>query len=183
MPAPIIGRAEMATPVAASFVYSLLILVLVVWAIRNLAASPHGRACSAIREDEVAAEILGIDTVFYKVGTFAIGAFFAGIGGGLLAHWSNMVHPSMGSFVRSIEYLIIVYVGGIGSISGSLLAVAVLTVLGETLKDLVREQDAWRLALYGALLVTVMIWRPQGLYGAGEFPWLLGRGGKGNGAA
>ena len=181
MPAPNIPGAEVAMPVIASFIYSLLILVLVVWAIRNLASSSHGRACTAIREDEVAAEILGVDTVFYKVGTFAIGAFFAGVGGGLLAHWSNMVHPSMGSFVRSIEYLIIVYIGGIGSLSGSLLAAALLTICGETLKDLLRDQDAWRMALYGALLVAVILWRSQGLYGGREFPWLQRRERTGHG--
>jgi branched-chain amino acid transport system permease protein len=176
MPGLPIPGTEVAMPVLASFVYSLVALALIVWAIRNLSFSSHGRACAAIREDEVAAEILGVDTVFYKVGAFTIGAFFAGVGGALLAHWSNMLHPSMGGFVRSIEYLIIVYIGGVGSISGSLLAAALLLICGETLKDVLRDRDAWRMVLYGGILIAVMLWRPRGLYGDREFPWLMPRG-------
>jgi branched-chain amino acid transport system permease protein len=161
--------------VLTGFIISLIVTALVIWAIRNLTFSSHGRACGAIREDEVAAEILGVDTVFYKVAAFVIGAFFAGVGGGLLAHWSNMVHPSMGGFVRSIEYLIIIYIGGIGSISGALLAAILLTVIGEALKDVLPGQDAWRMVVYGLILIAVMLWRPQGLYGGKEFRWLTPR--------
>ena len=146
-----------------------------VWAIRNFAFSSHGRACGAIREDEVAAEILGVDTVFYKVATFVMGAFFGGIGGGLLAHASNIVHPSMGGFVRSIEYLIIVYIGGIGSLSGSILTAALLTIVGELLPVLIHDADAWRMVIYGAILIVVIRLRPSGLYGGKEFRFLLPR--------
>jgi branched-chain amino acid transport system permease protein len=162
-------------PVLSGFIFSFLVLVLVVWAIRNLVFSSHGRACAAIREDEVAAEILGVDTVFYKVGTFTVGAFFAGVGGGLLAHWNTMLTPSMGGFLQSIWYLIIIYVGGIGSISGAILAAVLLTVFGEILKDVLPGQDAWRMVAYGAILIGVMLWRPQGLFGNREFRWLLPR--------
>jgi len=179
MPGPHLPGHEATVPIVMSFVFSLIVLAIIVWATRNFVFSSHGRACAAIREDEVAAEILGVDTVFYKVGTFALGAFFAGVGGGLLAHWSNMVHPSMGNFLRSIEYLIIVYVGGAGSLSGSLLAAILLTVFGELLKDWMREYDAWRMALYGVILVAVMLWRPRGLFGGREFPWLQPRAGAG----
>ena len=175
MPGPALPGMEGKTPVLMAFVFSLFLMALVVWAIRNFAFSSHGRACAAIREDEVAAEILGVDTVFYKVAVFVMGAFFAGVGGGLLAHWLNMVHPSMGGFLRSIEYLIIVYIGGIGSISGAILAAALLTVVGELLKDLLHGQDAWRMVLYGAMLIIVILWRPQGLYGGKEFKWLAPR--------
>jgi branched-chain amino acid transport system permease protein len=182
-PFPNLEGWERVTPVLASLVFSLLILALVIWAIRNLTFSSHGRACAAIREDEVAAEILGVDTVFYKVGAFVIGAFFAGIGGGLLAHWNNSLYPDMGSFVRSIEYLIIIYVGGMGSISGALLATVLLTLCGEAMKDLLPGQDAWRMVLYGAILVAIIIWRPQGLYGDREFRWLMPRRRSANGPA
>jgi len=162
--------------VAAAFVYSLLILALVVWLLRNYIFSTHGRACCAVRDDEAAAEILGVDTVFYKVHTFVVGAFFAGVGGGLLAHWSNFIHPSMGGFVRSIEYLIVVYLGGIGSLSGGILAAALLTIMDVFLKDLLQGRDAWRMAIYGAILVAVILRRPNGLYGGREFRWLLPAG-------
>jgi branched-chain amino acid transport system permease protein len=114
--------------------------------------------------------------VFYKVAAFVMGAFFAGVGGGLLAHWSNMVHPSMGGFLKSIEFLIIVYIGGIGSISGSILAAVVLTTLWELLTMLIHGADAWRMVIYGAILIAVILWRPKGLYGGREFRWLVPRG-------
>jgi len=176
MPGPVLpGIAGRDMPILMSFVFSILVLAGVVWAIRNFAFSSHGRACGAIREDEVAAEILGVDTVFYKVATFVMGAFFGGIGGGLLAHASNIVHPSMGGFLRSIEYLIIVYIGGIGSLSGSILAAALLTIVGELLPVLIHDADAWRMVIYGAILIVVIRLRPSGLYGGKEFRFLLPR--------
>jgi branched-chain amino acid transport system permease protein len=89
----------------------------------------------------------------------------------------------MGGFLRSIEYLIIVYIGGAGSLSGSLLAAALLLICGETLKDVLRGQDAWRMVLYGGILIAVMLRRPRGLYGDREFPWLMPRGRSGHGPA
>jgi branched-chain amino acid transport system permease protein len=177
MPGPRLpGIAASDMPILMGFVFSILVLAGVVWAVRNFAFSSHGRACGAIREDEVAAEILGVDTVFYKVASFVMGAFFAGVGGGLLAHWSNMVHPSMGGFLKSIEFLIIIYIGGIGSISGSILAAAALTTLWELLTTLFHGADAWRMVIYGAILIAVILWRPKGLYGGKEFRWLVPRG-------
>ena len=183
MPGPTIPGMERSMGVVMAFVYSILVLAAVVWIIRNFVFSTHGRACCAIRDDEVAAEILGVNTVFYKVFTFVMGAFFAGIGGGLLAHWSNFIHPSMGGFMRSIEYLIIVYLGGIGSMSGAILAAAVLVIVDVLLKDLLAGQDAWRMVIYGAILIAVILWRPRGLYGGKEFRWLLPAGRRRDGSA
>ena len=180
MPGPDIPALSQHMPIMMSFVFSLLVMFLTVWAISNFAASSHGRACAAIRDDETAAEILGVNTLFYKVGIFVLGAFFAGVGGGLLAHDQQQVIPKMGRFMTSIEYLIIVYLGGIGSISGSILAVMILTILQEALKDLLGG-DAWRLVLYGVILIVIMIRRPQGLYGGREFPWLMPKPGRHDG--
>ena len=84
----------------------------------------------------------------------------------------------MGGFVRSIEYLIVVYLGGIGSLSGGILAAALLTIVDVFLKDLLAGQDAWRMTIYGAILIAVILRRPNGIYGGKEFRWLLrtGRG-------
>jgi branched-chain amino acid transport system permease protein len=87
-----------------------------------------------------------------------------------------MVHPSMGGFLKSIEFLIIIYIGGIGSISGSILAAAALTTLWELLATLFQGADAWRMVIYGAILIVVILWRPKGLYGGREFKWLAPRG-------
>jgi len=178
MPGPALpGIAAADQPVAMSFVYSLLALAGIVWLLRNFITSSHGRACGAIRDDEIVAEILGVDTTFYKVSTFVMGAFFAGIGGGLLAHWSTTIHPSMGGFLQSVKYLIVVYVGGVGSLSGAVLAAALLEVLDELLKGLLPESGAWRMVAYGAVLVGMILWRPRGLYGGKEFRWLVTRRG------
>ena len=89
---------------------------------RHLAASTHGRALFAIRDDEVAAEALGVDTTSYKVLAFVIGAFFAGVAGGLFAHFLGNLNPNSFTFLKSIEVIAMVVLGGMGSISGSVIA-------------------------------------------------------------
>src|SRR6185369_4295690 len=98
---------------------------------RNLAHSTHGRALFAIRDDEVAAEALGVDTTSYKVLAFVLGAFFAGIAGGLFGHYLSYLNPNSFTFIKSIEVIAMVVLGGMGSISGSVLAAIVLTLLPE----------------------------------------------------
>ena len=140
---------------------------------RHLAASTHGRALFAIRDDEVAAEALGVDTTSYKVLAFVLGAFFAGIAGGLFAHYLSYLNPNSFTFIKSIEVIAMVVLGGMGSISGSVLAAIVLTVLPEVL----RPVKDYRMVIYSLMLIVLMITRPGGLLGSREISlaWLLKR--------
>ena len=130
----------------------------------NLARSTHGRALFAIRDDEVAAEALGVDTTRYKVVAFVLGSFFAGVAGGLFAHFLGYLNPSSFQFLKSIEVIAMVVLGGMGSISGSVLAAIVLTLLPEVLRP-VKE---YRMVIYSLMLIVLMITRPQGLFGNRE---------------
>ena len=131
--------------------------------IRNLMRSYHGRALLAIREDEIAAEALGVPTTRYKVTAFVIGAFFAGVAGALFSHYTYL-HTNSFSFMKSIEVVIMVVLGGMGSLTGSILGAVLLTALPE----LLRFASAERLIIYSLLLIVLMIARPQGILGRRE---------------
>lgn len=130
----------------------------------NLARSTHGRALFAIRDDEVAAEALGVNTSAYKVTAFVLAAFFAGVAGGLYAHYDSYLNPSSFTFLKSIEVIAMVVLGGMGSVSGAVLAAILLTVLPEVL----RPVKDYRMVIYALLLIVLMITRPQGLLGTKE---------------
>jgi branched-chain amino acid transport system permease protein len=142
-------------------------VVLVVLVSRRLALSTHGRALFAIRDDEVAAEALGVDTTAYKVLAFVLGAFFAGVAGGLFAHFLSYLNPNSFTFIKSIEIIAMVVLGGLGSVSGAVVAAVVLTLLPEVL----RPVKDYRMVLYSLMLIVLMITRPQGLLGQGELRW------------
>ena len=131
---------------------------------RRLAISTQGRALFAIREDEVAAEAMGVDTTGYKVRAFVISAAYAGLAGGLIAHAILLTTPRMFTFVRSMEVVVMVVLGGLGSITGSIVAAAVLTVALEAL----REFQQYRMVVYALLLIVLMLARPQGIFGTRE---------------
>ena len=137
--------------------------------INNFIKSSHGRACISIREDEIAAESMGINTTKYKVMAFAIGAFFAGIAGALYSSYFFFVKPDIFGFLRSIDILVIVVLGGMGSLTGSVIAAVVLAVISTLLQQL----TAVRMIVYAALLVLIMIFRPQGIMGTREITDLL----------
>ncbi len=141
------------------------IMAFVVTVLYTLTNSRQGRAIISIREDEIAAEAVGIQTTRYKVMGFAIAAFFAGIGGGLYAHFIAFLDPNTFNFMRSVEILVIVVLGGMGSLTGSVMSAVVLTILPEALRDFA----IYRLLIYSGLLVVMMIFRPQGIFGTTEF--------------
>lgn len=130
----------------------------------NYVTSRHGRNCVAIREDELAAESIGIDSFRYKQISFAINAMLAGLAGGLLAHYIGFIQPSMFSIVKSTELIVMVIFGGMHSLTGAILATLALT----SLPELLRAAQAWRLVVYGALVVVIMVARPEGLMGSWE---------------
>jgi len=154
-------------PEYTSLFWVLCLATLTIVVIRNLMNSSHGRAFLSVREDEVAAEAMGINTTYYKVTAFVIGAFFAGVAGGLLAHYLLYLHTNSFTFMKSIEIIIMVVLGGMGSISGSIMAAVILTLLPEVLRP-VKE---YRLVIYSALLIIMMLTRPKGLFGTQELSW------------
>ena len=145
-----------------------LITILV---IRNFTVSTHGRACISIREDETAADAMGINTTYYKVVAFVIGAFFAGVAGSLYAHNFYIIQPSNFGFLKSFDILIFVVLGGLGSLSGSVLAAILLTVVTTYLQD----YPETRMIIYSLVLILMMIFRPQGLMGTREITSLFSR--------
>lgn len=141
------------------------IMAAVVAVIFSLMNSRHGRSIISIRENEIAAEAVGIKTSFYKIFTFVLSAFFAGIAGGLFAHYMTVLDPKKFNFMFSIEILVMVVLGGMGSITGSIVAAIILTFLPELLRDL----SDYRLLIYAVILLLMMLFRPTGLLGKREF--------------
>ena len=133
-------------------------------ALMALIRSRHGRSIIAIREDELAAQISGVNTFRYKMIALIISAVYAGIGGGLLAHYMSYIQPKMFQMIKSTEYTIIVIFGGLGSVTGSIIGTIILTFLPEMLRAL----DNWRLVIYGLAVIMIMVIRPRGLMGGVE---------------
>ena len=131
---------------------------------RRLVGSTHGRALLAIREDEIAAEAMGVDTTGFKVRAFVISAAFAGLAGGLAVHYIQLASPKMFTFVRSIEVVVMVVLGGMGSVTGSVVAATVLTIALEWL----RGAAQYRMVMYSLLLIVLMLTRPSGIFGTRE---------------
>ena len=150
-----------------TFTWVFLVAGVCVLVVRNITRAAPGRALIALREDEDAAAAMGINTTRYKVFAFVLGAFFAGMAGGLQAHYMQYLHTNSFTFLRSIEIIVFVVLGGGGSITGSIIAASVLTILPEFL----RVAQSWRMVLYSALLIVMMLTRPQGLMGGREFRW------------
>ncbi|HSQ60477.1 MAG TPA: branched-chain amino acid ABC transporter permease [Acidobacteriota bacterium] len=160
-------------PQRTDLAWAAAVAVLTYVFIRNLVRSYHGRALLAIREDEIAAEALGVPTTRYKVSAFVVAAFFAGVAGGLFSHYTYL-HTNTFTFMKSIEVIVMVVLGGMGSLIGSVLGATILTALPEVL----RFASADRLIIYSLLLVILMIARPQGILGSREIDWgrFIGRG-------
>jgi branched-chain amino acid transport system permease protein len=133
------------------------ITVYVVWSLVN---STYGRGFLAVADDEIAAEAVGINTTGYKITAFLVGAFFAGLAGGIYAHFKQYIAPQGFGFDRSIEIVVMVILGGMGNTAGVILAAILLTVLGESL----RQFGDFRMILYSLAIIVLMIVRPQGLF-------------------
>jgi len=143
----------------------------VIW---RLLRSAHGRAFLSVREDEMAAEAMGINTTRTKVMAFVISSFFAGVAGSIFAHYSNYLNPSTFSFNKSVDAVIMVVLGGMGSLSGSLLAAAFITILPEALRPLQEYTGVdLRMIIYSLALILLMILRPQGILGHRELNVLI----------
>jgi len=138
-----------------------IVVAITIWGMYRIQDSRFGRALAAIREDEIAAESMGINALLYKIEAFALGSFFAGISGSLFAHMMQYLNPSDFGFARSFDILNFVVLGGLGSIPGTILGTTVLSLAPEFL----RFVKDYRMLIYGALMVLMMIFRPNGLLG------------------
>ncbi len=151
------GIPSLTTPgVVLAFVAVLLALF---WQLRR---SRIGRVIAALREDELAAETIGVNLARVKIAVFGLGAAVAGIGGGLYAHYATFIDPAQFGFHRSAEIFIMVLLGGMGNFLGATLGAITVTLLPELLRGL----QEWRMTFFGTLLVVMMIVRPWGLIGA-----------------
>jgi len=158
-----------------TFTQLWLWLIVTVVVIRNLILSAHGRAIMSVRDNEVAAELGGVNTQKYKLMAFAVGSFFAGVGGAMIGHHVQFINPPMFNIFKSIDFLIMLYLGGVGSITGAIAGAITWTLLQEVLRPLLAAVglEVWRLVVGPILLIVMMIWRSKGLLGGFEFGFLM----------
>jgi branched-chain amino acid transport system permease protein len=153
-------------PKGTNFVWLYGCVIVTVVCVWRVAYSARGRVIMAVREDEIAASSVGISTTRQKVTAFVMGAFFAGVAGALFAMNEQSITPTRFTLDRSIELVVMVTLGGLGSITGAVLAAVVLTILPEALRGIAE----YRMILYSLLLIVMMLLRPQGLMGTRELP-------------
>ena len=161
-------------PAYANFTWIGAFAVITIVVVYNIVNSDVGRALISIREDELASEAMGVNTTRYKVLAFVISSAFAGVAGALFGHFRQFLHTNDFQFIRSFEILIMIVLGGMGSITGAVLGAIVITILPELLRKLPGDLYSYRLVIYSALLILIMLTRPQGMLGAKEFgiSWL-----------
>ncbi|MBM6683332.1 branched-chain amino acid ABC transporter permease [Collinsella intestinalis] len=148
-----------------NFLNVFITVAVVCFLIHTMMKSRHGRAILAIRDNEIAAEASGVNTTYYKTLAFVVSAFFAGVAGGLYAGCIGVMQPAVFGFMKSIEILVMVVLGGMGSMLGSVISATFLTILPEAL----RAFSEYRMIVYAVVLILVMIFRPQGLLGSYDF--------------
>lgn len=158
------GAAGMQITHQTNWTYAFFGVVITILIISNFTNSRHGRACISIREDEIAADAMGINTTYYKVVAFAIGSFFAGVAGAIYAHNFYIIQPTTFGFLKSFDILILVVLGGLGSLSGSVIAAVFLTIVTTYLQGFPET----RMIIYSLVLILVMLYRPSGLLGTKE---------------
>jgi branched-chain amino acid transport system permease protein len=157
-----------------TFFWIFAVAIFTITVVRNITNSTFGRALGAVRADEIAAEAMGVHTTRYKVLAFVISAALAGMAGGLSGQlFANPLNPQNLNFVKSIEVVVMIVLGGIGSITGAVLGATTLTILPEALRTFDQQFPGLRMVLYALLLILLMIFRPQGLLGRRELTdWL-----------
>ena len=152
-------------PSYTNFLNTFIVVVISLFLIHTMMKSRHGRAILSIRDNEIAAESCGVNTTYYKTLAFVASAFFAGVAGGLYAGCIGVMAPAKFGFMKSIEILVMVVLGGMGSMLGSVISATVLTILPEAL----RAVSDYRMVVYAVVLILVMIFRPEGLLGDYDF--------------
>jgi branched-chain amino acid transport system permease protein len=154
--------------------WTFAIAAITIYAISSLVDSTYGRGFLTVRDDEIAASAMGVNTTRYKVVAFVVGAFFAGVAGGLYAHSTQYLTPEGFTFQKTVEIVIIVILGGMGNNFGVTVAAVLLTVLLEALRSVsdftwlpqfLRDLTKNRMILFSLILIALMLLRPQGLFG------------------
>jgi branched-chain amino acid transport system permease protein len=163
------ARGMYGIPKSAGFYWASAWAAFTIFVVWRLIRSSHGRTFLAVREDEIAAESVGVNTTTAKTKAFVISSFFAGVAGSIFAHYLAYLNPSSFTFMKSIDVVVMVVLGGMGSISGSVLAACIITILPEALRPLqeITRVD-FRMVIYSLMLVFLMLTRPQGLFGHKE---------------
>ena len=161
------GASGLSIPQYANWTWVYLFTVATVVIIKNFIDSTHGRACISIREDEIASEAMGINTTRYKVTAFAIGAFFAGIAGALYSLYFYFIKPDQFGFMKSIDILVIVVLGGLGNIRGSIIASVILPSISSYLQ----EYPELKMVIYSLVLIVIMLLKNKGMTGFKQFIW------------
>jgi branched-chain amino acid transport system permease protein len=170
------GATGYQVPGYANFLWIGVFAVITVVVIHNIVKSNIGRALISIREDELAAEAMGVNTTRYKVMSFVIGSAFAGIAGVLFAHYNKFLSTNDYQFIKSFEIIIMIVIGGMGSMTGAILGAIIVTLLPELLRGLPDLQVGatvfrfadLRLVIFALILILTMILRPQGILGTAE---------------
>ncbi len=176
------GATGYQVPGYANFLWIGIFAVITVVVVHNIVKSDAGRALVSIREDELAAEAMGVNTTRYKVTSFVISSAFAGIAGVLFAHYNKFLSTNDFQFIKSFEIIIMIVIGGMGSMTGAIIGAVVVTLLPELLRRLPEIQvgastfqfSDLRLVIFALILILTMILRPQGIFGTREFglSWL-----------
>jgi len=148
-----------------TWTWAFVLMAISVIIMKNFVASTHGRACISIRENEIAAESMGVNTTKYKVMAFTLGAFFAGLAGGIYANYFYIIQPMTFNFILSFNILVMIVLGGLGSMTGGILGAIVMTLASALLAGI----PEWRNIITAVLLVLMMIFRPTGIMGTKEF--------------
>jgi len=177
------GATGYQVPGYANFLWIGIFALITVVVIRNIVRSDMGRALISIREDELAAEAMGVNTTRYKVTSFVIGSAFAGVSGALFAHYNKFLSTNDFQFIKSFEIIIMIVIGGMGSMTGAILGAIIVTLLPELLRQLPDIQIGTtvfkfadlRLVIFALILILTMILRPQGILGTAEIGGFLKR--------
>jgi branched-chain amino acid transport system permease protein len=168
------GATGFTVPGYTNFLWVGAFVVLTIVVVYNIVHSDIGRALVSIREDELAAEAMGINTTHYKVLAFVISSALAGMAGVLFGHYTSFLSTNDFQFIRSFEIIIMIVLGGMGSLTGAVFGAIVITIMPELLRQLPGDLSRYRLVVYSALLILIMLTRPQGILGTREFglSWL-----------
>ncbi len=155
------ARGFVGIPKLSTFFWVFFFVITTISTVYNVLHSSYGRAFLAIREDEIAAQAMGVDLTRHKVMAFVISSIFAGVAGSLFAHHTMYLHPNTFTFIKSFEIIIMITIGGLGSIEGAVLGAILLTILPEAFRGF----DSFRMVIYALVLILIMIYRPQGILG------------------
>jgi branched-chain amino acid transport system permease protein len=159
------ARGFVGIPRLSNFFWVYLLVAAVAATVRNLVRSSYGRAFLAIRENEIATQAMGVDVTRHKVLAFVIASLFAGMAGCLFGHYTMYLHTNTFTFIKSFEIIIMIALGGLGSLWGAVLGAVVLTVLPEAFRGF----ESYRMVIYSLALILIMIYRPQGILGGRAF--------------